>query len=124
MNRSLTLLPRLGLYLNLSRPRDILKLNEGTVSLCRHKLPDICLEYAQVLNHLGLLCRSKLRAAKNHIYEHLGDLCHRLSHLTQVQLLLSQPLILHQGNIPCVKHLLELRPDHNSSLLRSMGTNH
>ena len=61
LNWSLALLPHLGLYLNLSPVCDILKLEEGTVELGKHKLSNISLEDAQVLRHMDLLRSSKPR---------------------------------------------------------------
>ena len=123
LNRSLPRLLRLQLYLSLPPPRSLLKLSEGTITLGGNKLSDIRLEHAQVLGHLILLRSSKLRATKSLVSKHLGDLHHRLNPLPQIQILLIQPLPLHQGNIPCVKHLQELVPC-NISLLRSVRASH
>ena len=62
MNRSLTLLPHLGLYLNIFPSGGILKLSEGTITLDGDELSDTHVEYTQVLIQLSLLQSSKLRA--------------------------------------------------------------
>lgn len=55
VNRSMPQLSRLELYLNLSPPRGLLKLGEGTIVLGDYKLPDILLDHSQVSGHLSLL---------------------------------------------------------------------
>lgn len=62
-----------------------------------HKLSNISLEHAQVSRHLSLLQKSKLRTEQSPLGEHLGDLYHCLSRLSQIKVLLSQSLPLHQG---------------------------
>ena len=108
--RGLPLLPRLELYLSLTPPSGLLQLHQLSIALCGHKLKDVRLEHAQVLGHLSLLKSSKLREKHSSLCKHLGDIHHRLDPLSQVQILLGQPLLLHQWIISQAEHVRELLP--------------
>ena len=90
-----SLLPSLDLYLNLISHGGLLQLHQRTITLSGYKLYDTRLEHVQEMGHLILLRSSKLMTKHAPLREHLSDLRHRLCPLSQIQVLLGQPLMLH-----------------------------